>query len=210
MNAGQVATSDGRLFHAPDMRRLEARAKRLSRQLARQRRGSGRRERTRIRLAKTRRGIAGIRRDWRHRVSRRIADSAYLVAVEDLRVEAMTRSAWGTVEEPGSRVRQKAGLNRVVSDTGWAQLRALLDYKAGRLMAVPAHDTSRTCAACGHIDAASRRSQAVLHCAACNHITHVDANAARNIRRRGLTLLHGEAAASSGPANRENTSKAAA
>ena len=56
-------------------------------------REAGRRERTRIRLAKTRRGIAGIRRDWRP-ASRRIADSAYLVAVKDLRVEAMTRSAW--------------------------------------------------------------------------------------------------------------------
>ncbi len=68
MNAGQVAASDGRLFHAPDTRRLEARAKRLSRKLARQKRGSGRRARTRARLAKTRRRQAGTRRDWHHQV----------------------------------------------------------------------------------------------------------------------------------------------
>ena len=48
----------------------------------------------------------------------------------------MTASARGTVEEPGSRVRQKAGLNRVILDTGWAQLRSMLAYKAGRAVAV--------------------------------------------------------------------------
>ena len=41
MNAGQVATSAGRLFHAPDRRRLEARKRRYQRQLARQKRGAG-------------------------------------------------------------------------------------------------------------------------------------------------------------------------
>ncbi len=194
MNARQVATSAGRLFHAPDTRRLEVRAKRLSRKLARQKRGSGRRERTRIRLAKTRRRLAGTRRNWRHRVSREIADSAYTVVIEDLRVRNMTRSARGTVEEPGTNVRAKSGLNRVALETGWAALRAMLEYKAGRTVAVPPHYTSRTCAACGHVDAASRRSQAAFQCVACGHADNADANAARNIRRRGLTLLHGEAA----------------
>ena len=211
MNAGQVAASDGRLFHAPDVGRLEARAKRLARKLARQKRASGRRERTRARLAKTRRRIAGRQRDWRHRTSRALADSAWTVAVEDLRTRAMTASARGTAEEPGSQVRQKAGLNRVILDTGWAQLRAMLEYKAGRTVAVPPHYTSQTCAACGVVDAGSRRSQAGFHCVACGHADNADANAARNIRRRGLTLLHGDGAWPSGPpAIRENTGKLAA
>jgi len=194
MNAGQVAASDGRLFHAPDTRRLQARAKRLSRKLARQKRGSGRRARTRARLAKTRRRQAGTRRDWHHQVSRRIAEGAHTVAIEDLKVKAMTASARGTAQEPGSGVKQKAGLNRVVLDTGWAALRAMLDYKAGRVIAVDPRHTSRTYAACGHVDAASRRSQAVFHCVACGHADNADANAARKIRRRGLAQLHGEAA----------------
>ena len=214
MNAGQVAVSGPgveRLFHAPDTARLEARAKRLSRKLARQRRGSRRRERTRLRLAKTRRRIACRRHDWRHRTSRAVAGMAHTVAVEELRVKAMTASARGTAEEPGSGVRQKAGLNRVILDTGWGAFRAMLEYKAGTVVAVnPAH-TSRTCHACGHVDAASRRSQAVFHCVACGHAGHADANAARNIRRRGLALLHGDGAWPQGPpAIRENTRKEAA
>ena len=100
MNAGQVAVSGvgrtgavERLFHAPDASRLEGRAKRLSRKLACQRRGSRRRERTRLRLEKTRRRIACRRHDWRHGTSRAIAGMAHTAAVEDLRVQAMTASA---------------------------------------------------------------------------------------------------------------------
>ncbi len=66
MNAGRVAASDGRLFHAPDTRRLEARRSRHQRMVARRRR-------TRAQLARTARRIAMARRDWHHQVSRRIA-----------------------------------------------------------------------------------------------------------------------------------------
>ena len=63
---------------------------------------------------------------------------------------------------------------------------------SARVVKVSAKDTSRTCHACGHIDPASRQSQATFQCVACGHADHADANAARNIRRRGLALLHGE------------------
>ena len=136
-----------RIVHAPDSRRLEARVRRYQRRLARQRRGSRRRERTRRRLARTQRRIAQRRRDWQHQVSRSLAGGA--VVVEALRTRAMTASARGTVAAPGRHVRQKAGLNRGILATGWSGLRAMLAYKAPRLVAVdPAH-TSRTCAACG-------------------------------------------------------------
>ena len=214
MNAGQVAVSGTgrtgpveRLFHAPDTSRLEARAKRLSRKLARQQRGSRRRERTRLRLAKTRRRLAGVRRNWRHGTSRAIAGMAHTVAVEDLKVKAMTASARGTVEEPGSLVRQKAGLNRVILDTGWAQLRAMLEYKAGAAVAVDPRNTSRTCHACGHTDAGSRRTRDRFECTACGHAHHADLNAAANI----LALGTGAAARGGGgvarPVNRENAWK---
>ncbi len=144
---------------------------------------------------------------------------AHTVAVGELRVKAMTASARGPVEEPGFGVRQGpapapqpgAGLNRVVLDTGWGVFRAMLEYKAGAVVAVDPRNTSRTCAACGHVDAGSRRSQAVFHCVACGRADHADANAARNIRRRGLALLHGEGAWPPGPpAIRENARKEAA
>ena len=133
------------------------------------------------------------------------------MVVEALRTRAMTASAKGTRAAPGRNVRQKAGLNRGILATGWSGLRTMLAYKAPRLVAVdPAH-TSRTCAACGHADAASRRSQSSFECVACGHADHADLNAARNIRRRGLAQLHGEGRSRSAtPATRETDRRLAA
>ncbi len=190
MNAGQVASSDGAIHHKPATRRLEARRKRYARKMARQVRLSRRREKTRKRRARTTRRIAMIRRDWQHKTSRTMADAAHTVVVEDLKTATMTASAKGMLGAPGKNVRAKAGLNRVILDTGWTDLRQMLDDKAARLIAVnPAH-TSQTCAACGTVDAASRPSQAVFKCVACGHADHADLNAARNIRRRGMAHLH--------------------
>ena len=202
MNVGQVAASDGRharIVHASDSRRLEARVRRYQRRLARKRRGSRRRERTRRRITQR-------RRDWQHRVSRSLAGGT--VVVEALRTRAMTASARGTMAVPGRNVRQKAGMNRGILATGWGGLRTVLAYKAPRLVAVdPAH-TSRTCAACSHENAASRRSRASFECVACGH---ADLNAARNIRRRGLARLHGEGRSHSAtPTTRETDRRLAA
>lgn len=189
MNVGQVAASDGRLFQAPNTRRLEARMKRYQRRLSRQRRGSRRRERTRMRLARTKRRIAQARRNWQHHVSRSLAGAT--VAVEALQTGAMTASARGTQESPGSNVRQKAGLNREILATGWGGLRQMLAYKAPLVIEVNPAFTSQTCAACGAVHTASRKARS-FHCVACGHAGHADVNAARNIRRRGLAQLHGE------------------
>ena len=130
-----------------------------------------------------------------------------------LQTRAMTASAKGTVESPGRNVRQKAGLNRVILATGWSGLRAMLAYKAPRLLTVDPRYTSQTCAACGEIHAASRQSQANFHCVACGHADHADLNAAlhKNIRRRGLALRHGEeCSASPTPVTRETDRRLAA
>ena len=207
MNVRQVAASDGRLFHAPDTRRLEARKRRYQRKMARQRKGSRRRERTRQRLARTHRRIAMARRNWQHHVSRTLAGGT--VAVEALDTRGMTRSAKGTVEAPGTNVRQKAGLNREILATGWGDLSRMLAYKAPALLEVDPAYTSQTCAECGVIDAASRRDRK-FECVACGHADHADLNAARNIRRRGLALLHGEGVGTGHPMNRETARRLAA
>ncbi len=210
MNAGQVATSDGVLHRMPDMGRLEAQQRRRQRTVARRKRGSKRRARAVRQLAKTQRKIANKRHDWHHKTSRRIADGAHTVVIEDLKTANMTKSARGSVEEPGRNVKQKAGLNRVILGTGWGRLRLMLAYKAGRLIAVDPRHTSQTCAACGVVDSRSRRSQSDFRCVACGHADNADLNAAANIRRQGLAQLHGEGVAVRHPVNRENMSKLAA
>ncbi len=133
--------------------------------------------------------LAMKRRNWQYHVSRKLAGGT--VVVEDLNTRGMTRSAKGTVEEPGTGVRQKAGLNRAILATGWSTLRVMLAYKAPRLIAVNAALTSRTCAECGTADAASRPSQATFKCVACGHADHADLNAARNISRGDRRICTG-------------------
>ena len=53
-----------------------------------------------------------------------------LITVEKLQIGNMTRSGKGTAEEPGSKVKSKAGLNREVLTQNWSLLRSQLRYKA--------------------------------------------------------------------------------
>ena len=193
MNAGQVAVHDGtagRILHRPDDGKLVAKAKRLDRKMLSQRKGSRRRYRTRARLANIQRRMATRRHNWQHHVSRELRTGT--VIVEDLHPKAMTRSARGTIEKPGRNVKAKSGLNRSINGTGWGTVRRMFEYKSPAVIAVDPVNTSRECAVCGHVAAASRPSQARFQYVACGHTDHADLNAARNIRRRGLARLHGE------------------
>jgi putative transposase len=102
----------------------------------------------------------------------------------------MTRSARGTLAAPGTRVRQKAALNRSILNQGWGELDRQFAYKTGwygsQLVKVPAQRTSQTCSACGVVDPESRKSQARFRCVACGHSEHADVNAAKVILARAV------------------------
>lgn len=89
-------------------------------------------------------------------------------AIEDLRTKQMTATARGTVESPGSNVRQKAGLNRAILDRGWHQIDRLLSYKTeqagARLVRVRPSGTSQECHRCGSSAPGQRESQALFRC----------------------------------------------
>ena len=191
-NVGQCALSSGAIIHLPNVSLLEARRRRYQRRMARQAKGSGRYRRTRSKLAGTSRRIAAVRGNWAHQISRQVAAAAHTVVIEDLRTKALSRTAKGTVEAPGSNVKAKAGLNRAILASGWGGLERNLSYKAGRLVRVNAAHTSQTCHGCGHVDAGNRRTQSLFQCQACGRTANADVNAALNIRRQGLAQLDGE------------------
>ncbi|MFJ2031758.1 zinc ribbon domain-containing protein [Streptosporangium sp. NPDC087985] len=113
------------------------------------------------------------------------------IVLEDLGVRGMTASASGTIEEPGSRVAQKSGLNKAILDKGWygleVALRSKARYTGSVIGKVPAAYTSQTCSApaCGKVDAKSRESQALFRCTTCGYTEHADVNAAKCIKARG-------------------------
>ena len=69
------------------------------------------------------------REDFQHKLSTELSKNHAVIVLEELRVKSMTKSAKGTLEEPGKNVRQKAGLNRSILRQGWSEFRRQLKYK---------------------------------------------------------------------------------
>ncbi len=210
-NVGQATDSDGEVYAQPDTDKLDANIKRKQRQAdkARERsRKSGKPMSNRGRrvcgqLQKLHRKKKRRRENAAHQHSRKMADTAHAVVVEDLNVQAMTQSAKGTVEQPGTNVKAKSGLNREILASGWGRLERNLDYKAGLVVKVDPSYTSQTCAQCGHVNKENRKTQATFKCTACGHTANADRNAAVNILDRGLPLIRqarGEGASARGGA----------
>jgi transposase len=202
--AVSAALSTGDRLQVPGLTwREQARLRRLERKLARAKRGSARRRQVRLAIARLRARETDRRKDWAEKTTTDIVQRFDVIKVEDLRIKNMTRSAKGTREAPGRRVRQKAGLNRSVLRSGWGLLVRRLEQKApGRVVKVNAAFTSQRCSACGHVDRRSRKSQARFVCTTCGYACHADVNAARNIAAgHAVTARRGVRGA--GPVNRE-------
>jgi putative transposase len=181
--AVSAALSTGELLRGPSFAARERqRMRRLERKLARARRGSNRRKRVRLAIARLHARETDRRKDWAEKASTDIASRFDLIRIEDLQIRNMTRSARGTRENPGRNVGQKAGLNRGILRSVWGLLARRLEQKApGRIEKIKPHYTSQRCSACGRVDRKSRESQAVFRCTACGFACDADVNAARNI-----------------------------
>ncbi|GAA1781949.1 transposase [Actinomadura chokoriensis] len=205
--AVSAALSTGHTCTVPGLTPGEAeRLKRLLRRLARAEQGSNRRARLKAAIARLKAREADRRKDWVEKTTTDLARRFDIIAVEDLNVRGMTRSAKGTLEAPGVNVRQKAGLNRGILANGWGQLVTRLEDKArGRVTRVDPRYTSQTCHACGYRAPENRESQAVFGCTACGHRANADVNAARNIKDTavGRTVAARGGTPLGGPVNRE-------
>jgi putative transposase len=122
--------------------------------------------------------VTDARRDHLHKVSTRIIRSSDVIAVEDLAVNNMVRNRH---------------LARAISCTGWAELRAMLEYKAERygrtVVAVDRwYPSSKTCSACGHLLTTLSLGTRMWQCPSCGTRHDRDVNAAKNIVAAGLAV----------------------
>lgn len=144
------------------------------RRVCRRHRGSHRRQKVRVLLARQHERIRNLRHDHAHKLSRRLVSDFGLIAVEDLKISGLARGP----------------LAKDVTDQGWAVFLTRLEYKAveagTRLIRVPAHGTSQTCSGCG-IAVPKLLSERTHRCPACGLVIDRDTNAARNILRLGLS-----------------------
>ena len=185
-----AATTDGECV-APlnALKRQQKYLKRVQRSVSRKVKGSKNRRKAIDRLGRVHARIVAQRSDWLHKLTTRWANEHPVIAIEDLKVAAMSASAQGTATAPGKKLRQKAGLNRSILDQAWGEARRQLEYKTaargGAVVPVDPAYTSQRCSACGHTARENRPTQARFACEACGHSENADLNAAKNILAAG-------------------------
>lgn len=155
----------------------------LQRARARKRKGSLRYKRLSQQAARLHERIANLRREFLHQETARLVSTCAVIATEELNTQNMSRSARGTRERPGRRVRQKAGLNREILSAGFAMAHQMLAYKAveaGTRLHLSNTRTlkpSQRCAQCWAI-VPKTLAQRVHVCPHCKHTAPRDQNSA--------------------------------
>ncbi|CAF2232950.1 unnamed protein product [Rotaria magnacalcarata] len=137
--------------------------------------------------------IANTRMDHLHKLSTEICKNHAIIFVEDLKIANMSKSAKGDLENHGTNIKAKTGLNRSILDQGWGEFRRQLKYKSlwvgGETIEVRSAYTSQSCSACGNKSKSNRISQERFHCQICDYKENADINAAKNILAAGQAAI---------------------
>jgi putative transposase len=171
--------SDGSKVSAPKfLRRAACKLRKLQQAVARKQKGSKRRKKAVVKIAKAHARVADTRRDWLHKLSTRIVRDNQAVYVEDLCVKGLGRTR----------------LAKSVHDAGWSQFVAMLEYKAVRygrafVKVDRFFPSTRMCCECGAVGEKLAVSIREWNCP-CGSTHDRDVNAAKNIRAAGRADLN--------------------
>lgn len=184
-----ITLSNGKYFRPFSAPKLEQKIKTTQRKLARRIKGSKSWLKTKAYLGKLFRKLRNKRQDYLHKISTYLIRSFDLICVENLNIKGMSKSAKGTLENPGKNVKAKSGLNRSILGQGWYLLLQMIDYKAlwssKEIVKVDPKNTSQECSICGFTYKHNRKG-INFKCLECGFKLDADWNAARNILARGL------------------------
>ena len=167
-----AALSDGGFIPSlKAARKAERRLRRAQRALERKKRGSGRRGKSRMAVARCHAAVTRRRTEHSHQASARLVRDYDVIAIEKLNVKGLAASA----------------LAKDVHDASWARFISMLTYKAAkagtRLIEVDPHNTSQECSGCG-VKVPKDLGERTHDCSHCGLSIDRDLNAARNILNR--------------------------
>lgn len=164
--------SDGTEIENPRFfRENQSELRRAQKHLCRKKKGSNRRRRARVKVAKIHRKTARQRDLFLHSLSSYLVRTYDLIAIEDLNVSGMLKNRH---------------LSKSIADASWSELSRQLEYKcdwygkelkkAGRF-----EPTSKKCSTCGWVNKDLTLSDRVWSCKGCGSLHDRDVNAAVNI-----------------------------
>ena len=108
-----------------------------------------------------------------------------------MNLKNMTKSAEGTVKDPGRNLKQKSGLNRSLARVAPYGMRMAIQwalFKAdGRLILVDPKYTSQTRPRCGYTSSTNRPAQAHFGCQLCGYTENADVAGALNVLKKSRT-----------------------
>ena len=177
--------SDGTVYSNPKaLRKAQTKMRRLQRKLARQKKGSANREKTRHKIARLHYRISNVRRDALHKATsgivaktKSLLERPSVIVIEDLNVTGMMKNH---------------KLARAIADVGMYEFKRQLMYKAAWagseiLIADRWFPSSKTCSECGAVKATLSLSERVYNCEVCGASLDRDLNAARNLANLAST-----------------------
>ena len=168
--------SNGKVFENPKyLEKAEIRLKTLQRRFARKQKGSNRRERQRLQLAKAYEKVRNCRTNFIHQVTSTIVRENQTIIIEDLNVEGMLKNH---------------NLAKHIASASWSEFFRQLQYKCEwygkNFIKIGRFEPSSKMCTCGYVNKDLKLSQREWTCPNCGKHNDRDLLAAINIKRFGM------------------------
>ena len=168
--------SNGDTYENPrHLIKAEQRLRTLQKRLSRKKKGSNRRNRARMILARQHEKVANRRQDYLHKISTKIVRENQAIVVEDLNTKGMMRNH---------------RLSKAIGACGWSTFFKMLEYKCERqgktFIRIGRFDPSSKMCSCGHVHRGLKLFEREWVCPNCGSVNDRDLLAACNIKRFGL------------------------
>jgi putative transposase len=176
---GLAVFSDGSRSEYPSYyKKAEKRLSREQRKLSKCVRGSQNYQKQKKKVALCHEKVRNQRKDYHHKLSRKIADTYDAVAIEDLNMKAMS---------------QCLNLGKGVMDNGYGMFLNQLEYKMKErgkefVKIDRFYPSSKKCSRCGNVKEHLELSERIYICECGNRMDR-DVNAAINIREEGKRII---------------------
>ncbi len=174
-----LVDSEGNKVDSPAYFRQSEKLLRIrQRRLCRRVKGSNRRGKARLLVAKAHEKVTNQRNDFLNKVANQYISRYGTIFIEDLNIKGMVRNHH---------------LSKSIADSSWGKFFEMLNWKAEEaareVIKIPRFEpSSKTCSDCGAINKDLTLNDRQWVCQACGELHDRDYNAAKNINRVGQTL----------------------